>query len=206
MDDATGGTSTPARRRVLRALAALAAPATVEEVAERVGATTATVRKHLDDLVLADLVRSSPVRSGRPGRPRLRYWAAAPAPPAEAYQRLSGLLAEVVAAGDAPEVVGRRLGAGRARDGRPAREALVEAMALEGFLPELADGPEGAVMTFHHCPYASVALDHPGIVCALHRGMADGILAAGGGGAAGELEVRDPRVAGCRLHLLDPPA
>lgn len=184
----------------------MAAPATVEELAARIGATTATVRKHLDDLVLADLVRSAPVRSGRPGRPRLRYWAATPAPPEEAYQRLSGLLAEVVAAGGSPEAVGRRIGASRARDDRPPRQVLAEAMALEGFLPELHEGPEGAVMTFHRCPYAGVALDHPGIVCALHRGMADGILGAADGGGVGELEVHDPRVAGCRLHLLDPPA
>lgn len=217
-----------ARARVLAVLGEAVGPWTVEEVADRLGISPATARKHLDELARSGAVVADSERTGRPGRPRLHYRAGTGAGPADAYQRLARSLLTVIASGEAPQEVGRQLGA-RLRpavidgtDRAAAEQALLGAMAAEGFEPELVDGPDGAVMTFHRCPYAAAATDQPGIVCALHHGFAAGLLdgdgaaeapgghddepGAGDGAApsVGRLEVRDPRVAGCRLHLRAP--
>lgn len=222
-----GPPPTPARRsaareRVLAVLGEALGPWTVDDVAGRLGISPATARKHLDELVRSGAVVADIERTGRPGRPRLQYRAGAGTGGADAYQRLARSLLTVIATGSTPEAVGRELGA-RLRPARTAggdraaaEQALFDAMAAEGFEPELIDGPDGPVMTFHRCPYAAAASDEPGIVCALHHGFAAGLLgddpdaddgrAVGDGSArsVGRLEVRDPRLAGCRLHLRDP--
>jgi predicted ArsR family transcriptional regulator len=193
----------PARARALAVLSAGAGARTADEVAAALGITAASARKHLDELVRRGVVEAESERSGRPGRPRIRYRAASPIVGAGAYERLAQLLLEVVATAEPPESVGQRFGAQVPPQDREAPTAsLLRAMASEGFEPELVEADDGEVMVFHRCPYATAALANPGIVCALHRGFAEGVLGAGGApGAVGALEVHDPRRAGCRLHL-----
>jgi predicted ArsR family transcriptional regulator len=192
----------PARARALHLLAQTSGPWTVDEVATRLGITAATARKHLDELVRDGVVSCEAERSGRPGRPRLRYRAIA-TPPADGYQQLSHLLLELVDTGAPPEDVGRRRGTAHraATEGDPVA-LLLEVMAGDGFQPELGGDPDRPVVTFHRCPYATAAADHPGVVCALHRGFAAGVLAGDDPTVdIGPLEIREPRLAGCRLHL-----
>jgi predicted ArsR family transcriptional regulator len=188
---------------VLEAVVASPDPATVAELATRLGSSSATVRKHLDELVREGAVEVTSDTSGRPGRPRLRYRPAAP-PAADAYERLSSLLVRALADGVSPEEVGRL--AGHERCGTPEErpeETLLRAMGDDGFDPVLEHDPSGPVIVFRRCPYARAALEDRSVVCGLHRGFAAGVLEGEGGGrvALGALEVHDPRIAGCRLHL-----
>lgn len=193
---------TRAQLRVLAAVTEAGEACTADQVAERLGISVSTARKHLDELVRAELVQVDSDRSGQPGRPRLRYRSDAPTASPAAYERLSQLLLEVLSSGDAPEAVGERAGAELARSYEGSgTTALVQVMAADGFAPQVAEHDDETEITFLRCPYADAAGGHPAVVCALHRGMASGVLASDGEHAVADLEVADPRVAGCRLRL-----
>jgi predicted ArsR family transcriptional regulator len=197
-----------ARDRVVAAVTAAGRPLTVDEVAAVVGIGAATVRKHLDESVRAGQVDVESVHSGRPGRPRLRYAAAVPGAlgGGRPYEGLARTLVQLLRSGESPVEAGRRIGAAlERRAGEEPVAALSRFMAGEGFDPDVATGADGQVMTFRRCPYASAAADGPSVVCALHRGIASGVLGLPPGGElpAAALEVRDPLEAGCRLRLPD---
>jgi predicted ArsR family transcriptional regulator len=177
----------------------------VAELVERFGLNHNAIRQHLAKLVAAGLLVEAPAAPRGRGRPRLEYRLApeaagswdVPGP----YERLSLLLAEVVASGEAPVEVGRR--AGRRRVGGEAPDpvaALRDEMAAQGFEPEVAWDGDQVELTLRRCPFASAAVAAPSTVCALHLGLAEGLAEAVGGLVVDGLDAADPRVAPCRLR------
>ena len=84
-------------------------------------------------------------------------------------------------------------------DGEPGRRAvldpIVEEMAALGFDPEVepapaargagpapdgGDGPETVTIAFARCPFREVAVLYPDLVCRLHRGLTEGLIAGRG--------------------------
>ena len=91
------------------------------------------------------------------------------------------------ASGDDAADVGRAQGradaVGHALDAS-CLEALVAELDELGFDPTVAGSDDGecAVVGFAHCPFRALAEEHPEVVCALHRGLVEGFVAAVGGG------------------------
>lgn len=146
------------------------------ELTAHAGVSHNAVRQHLAKLVDTELVTESTVSTGRRGRPKLVY---RPAPSIDSrwgalgpYERLAGLLIEVIRTGDSPVEVGRRaIGRRRLGDGRDDTDpvdALVEQMAREGFEPRVRRRDQRVDLTLEVCPFASVAVADPDTVCRLH--------------------------------------
>lgn len=128
----------------------------------------------------------------------------------DAYRELSELLLGVLAGGGDPGEVGRaagRLMAETARSSRPsasgdALAALRGFLESRGFMPELVTGRAGTAFRLGCCPFAEAALVNPGLVCGLHRAIAEGVLEAlGATFEVTGLVARHPMTAGCRLEL-----
>ncbi len=63
--------------------------------------------------------------------------------------------------------------------GRLGLAVLQEAMASAGFDPRFRRGPDGSVeVTLRDCPFRELLDDHRELVCAVHRGLVEGMLAA----------------------------
>jgi len=77
----------------------------------------------------------------------------------------------------------------------------VEAERL-GFRPTVRDETDDCtVLVLGACPFAEIAATDPATVCALHRGLADGVAERVGGVEVEALEVADPAGGGCRVVL-----
>lgn len=204
----------PTRHRLFRILRAADAPMTVAELTDAVGVHHTAVRQHLARLRSAGLIAEERSAASGRGRPPMRYRAAGPevVRSEEAYRRLALLLARAVRTGESPREVGRdegREAAAVAVAHRPPAEGpadpvevvFVQAERL-GFRP-VRDGDD---VELRNCPFRDVAAIDPATVCALHLGMAEGVVEAVGGAEVTGLEVRDPDRAGCRITLRrDPP-
>jgi predicted ArsR family transcriptional regulator len=165
----------------------------VQELARRVGLHANTVRWHLGVLADAGLVSSRPVGRAGPGRPRVVYMLE-DEPSSEAgvedYRLLSAILTGVASQlADGParaEEAGRAWG--RHLVDRPsplvsltdeeATSEVVELLDQQGFRAETGDGE----IRMRRCPFHELAEAHPGIVCAVHRGLISGALAELGSG------------------------
>ncbi|HUH06196.1 MAG TPA: ArsR family transcriptional regulator [Egibacteraceae bacterium] len=180
----------PSRRRILDLLAS-GSPRDAHELAAATRLHATTVRSHLLRLASAGLVTAARQRLGARGRPRTVYSVvpgdvAVTADPA--YRELAGALVERLAADDAgPDVA---MAAGHAWGGRLAaradgaattdrgRSQLVALMGSLGFAPDASRHRDEILLA--RCPLADVALRHPEIVCALHRGLLQGALDGAG--------------------------
>ncbi|MRH28878.1 transcriptional regulator [Microbacterium sp. SYP-A9085] len=189
---------------LLRMVEAQSVPVSTAALTAASGLHENTVRGHLEQL-RADgyLRREREVSTGR-GRPAW-LWRAVNPEPVNAYAGLASALADTLArsgvdpvarARDAGRAWGAELAAARARDGRPAREEVVDVMREQGFAPtDAAD-----VVLLRRCPLIEAAARHPDIVCAVHQGMIDGILRARGSDEQSTLvPFTAPGV--CTLHL-----
>lgn len=79
---------------------------------------------------------------------------------------------------------------------------LDRALEALGFEPEREPTAAGMRYRLRTCPYAEAVRENPAVVCTLHRGVVQGVLACIGGTA--ELvafEPRDPDVAGCIVEV-----
>lgn len=182
----------PTRHAIFRAVADAIDTVDVASLTERFGLNHNAVRQHLAKLVDAGLVNEATLPPAGRGRPKLVYrvdaevdgrWGVT-----GPYERLALLLSEVIRSGETAVEVGRRAGrAGRGAAVAAATdpvEGLVQAMAEQGFRPT----------------FASTAAVDPETVCALHRGLADGVAELLPGVHVDGLEVvPDPRRGGCRL-------
>ena len=173
------------------------APLSATELADRLALHPNTVRPHLDRMREAGLVEVEPIHRGTVGRPQLRYSLAPGAPglgfDPPAHTLLAGLLAALAEqlGGDALDAanLGRRWGtdaSGRRQSGRGCLAALVAELDRLGFDPveqELGAGdPDGrrVRVDFLHCPFRELAEAYPELVCNLHRGIVEGVVAQGG--------------------------
>jgi predicted ArsR family transcriptional regulator len=196
----------PTRHAVFRRIANAGRPVSIAELTEQFSFNHNAIRQHLAKLVAAGLIVEAKAAPSGPGRPRLVYTVD---PAAEGqwgatgpYERLSGLLAEIIRTGLSPQEVGRR-SAEALRDPSPSGDAIADmtaAMARQGFEPELRPLRGGAEIVLHDCPFESTARVARDTVCSLHLGIAQGI-AAGTDLSVEELVAYDPRRAGCRLRL-----
>lgn len=202
----------PTRYRIFRYLLDASDGADVPELSAVFGLHHNAIRQHLDKLVGAGLVVEDVALRGARGRPRLRFRVN---PRADArwgtqspYERLSAILADALRTGSSPSEAGRRAGARAAAEhhlgpGPDDPTMLFEqVMARGGFEPQVVERPGGADVVLHACPFAAAAMSDPDVVCAVHRGIAEGVAdAAGGAVAVVGLDVVDPRTGGCRLRL-----
>lgn len=196
----------PARRRVWDAVRAAARPVGVAELAEGLGVHPNTVRLHLARLVEVGLVTEQVETDRHPGRPGYRYRAAGtdPVTEAAAYRRLATFLAQAVRAGTGARAAGRAAGAADAAHlaGSDPVQAIVHALAAEGFAPEIEQNADERVeVVLHACPFADAAAEDPATICELHLGLAEGAAQAIGGLTVDALRINDPHRAGCQLRL-----
>jgi predicted ArsR family transcriptional regulator len=190
--DPASGTLGESRSRVLEILQDTGAQLGVSEVAARLGLHPNTVRFHLDALVASGLVDSEAEESDLRGRPRMLY--SANANSASAGRRNYRLLAEILASSMAAQVShsreasinagrewGRYLGEGpppfKRVDADEATRRLVSAMEDIGFAPEAVTRGRHRQMLLHRCPFREVAQEHPEVVCSIHLGLMNGLLA-----------------------------
>jgi hypothetical protein len=150
----------------------------------------------------------------RPGRGNLRYTVAMAdadrADTQEAYLSLCRLLVAVLADGHDPGEAGRTAGmligkAARNNDPSAPDDTLVQLekfLQSRGFMPKQIGSTPETGFELGRCPYEQAALANPGLVCGLHRALAEGMLEAlGGAFEVANLVARHPTTAGCRLEL-----
>jgi predicted ArsR family transcriptional regulator len=193
------------RRVYLRVREGGAAGTTVAEVASAVGVHPNVARHHLDKLAAGgyvEVTREAMASARRAGRPSKRYVAAETGSRHEALDvpvrsddlvlallgraldRLphdeAEAMAEEVGAtygrAMADGLVGADLAAGQ-RSLRSAMQAVADALTAHGFAAHMAAGDQanGLRIINEHCPFGSVATDHP-VICAVDRGMVRGML------------------------------
>jgi predicted ArsR family transcriptional regulator len=79
---------------------------------------------------------------------------------------------------------------------------LIAEMSRRGFEPHLANRSGAEEVVLGYCPFATAAKAHPDVVCEIHRGLAEGFLAATGGTVeVTALRLHDPATGGCRMEL-----
>ncbi len=184
------------RGRVLSAIRAAGEPVGVEELAEIVGLHPGTVRFHLTALLANGLVSRDHLLTGGKGRPRALYQATAEGVRTgeRNYLLLSEVLLESLAE-TAPDPAEAALEAGRTWGGlvasavtsdssaarppsRAADQLIVEAAEEMGFDPQAHPARHPTVVLLRNCPFREAVDQHAEIVCALHRGLIDGVVAA----------------------------
>lgn len=177
----------------------------VQQVAARTGLHVNTARFHLDNLVEAGLAERTVEGRNQPGRPRMVYQAKASDTSAgqRSYRLLATMLTTLIA-GELPQPHQAAVSAGqewgRYLTERPAPYEHVDAedgirrlsavLADAGFDPGAVDDTDAPVIPLRHCPFREVAQRHGDVVCSLHLGLMQGVLA----------EVRAPLAA----HRLEP--
>jgi len=169
---------------VLRMIEAQSAPVSTAALATATGLHENTVRGHLEQLFVDGYIgRQRESAAGR-GRPAW-LWVAVRPDPETPYAALAGVLADTLAHTEGDPVArareaGRRWGseiaARRAADPTTARDTVVAVMREQGFAPD----DRGEDVILRRCPLIQAATKHPAIVCAVHQGMIDGVLAANG--------------------------
>lgn len=173
-------TDVPTRQRVVE-LILHDGPQTARRLAERLDLTPAAIRRHLtgliDDGVLASREERVYGARGR-GRPS-KIFVLTDAGRAEfrqAYDALAIAALRRLAAAAGPEAVRelsveqlscieeRFLSARENEPERPAVEALVEALEVDGYAPSVRPVQSGNQLLQHHCPVAHVAAEFP-VMC-----------------------------------------
>ena len=172
-------------------LARSARPLTTADIAESLALHPNTVRPHLERMRDIGLLDVAVGGRGDVGRPQHRYSIAADAPSLGLEPPSMPMLARMVlhmaqrlnAGVDDAVAVGETEGATRATRYRTAPstlEALVSDLDRLGFDPivtAVADDDDAAVVAFANCPFSELAVEHPDLVCGLHRGLVAGFVA-----------------------------
>ena len=140
-----------------------------------------TVRFHLEQLEAAGLVRRQPDTLKRRGRPRVLYRPAGVVRVDDARGRLIDVLAATLDGRDDAAALSSQAGERWAET--VASGDLVDVLETIGFEPE----EEGDVIALRACPFRDAAREHPGVVCSVHRGLINRVLAESGSDVQGEL-------------------
>jgi predicted ArsR family transcriptional regulator len=198
----------PTRHGIFQFVAGATGGVGVADLADHFQLHHNAVRQHLAKLVDAGLLDERTAPPDGPGRPRLVYrvdpmvgsrWEQI-----GPYERLSVLLSEIIAGEDDPMRFGRQ--AGRKDPVRGATpddvvSTITERIARDGFEPEV-DSHDGRVdIVLRNCPFALAASTAPGVVCALHRGLVEGMIEDEPRICVADLLPEDPQSGGCRIRL-----
>jgi predicted ArsR family transcriptional regulator len=165
-------------------------PLTTADIADSLTLHPNTVRPHLERMRDIGLLDVAVGGRGDVGRPQHRYSIAADAPSLGLEPPTMPMLARMVlhmaqrlnASADDADAVGRNEGAARADRYRLAPstlEALVSDLDRLGFDPivtDVAGDDDAAVVAFANCPFSDLAVQHPDLVCGLHRGLVAGFV------------------------------
>jgi predicted ArsR family transcriptional regulator len=182
------------RFRLYRYLGLSGRPVSVRELSTRLSLHPNTLRPHLRRLEEAGLVRrESRKGSSMVGRPQTLYVAVDRDGDAGRDYRLlaeilSGLVSGARARGRASSLA-REWGQYLAIQGGPKPgtslpagrnlAVLQEAMARAGFDPRFRRAGRGTVeISLRDCPFRELLEDHRELVCAIHRGLLEGMLGA----------------------------
>jgi predicted ArsR family transcriptional regulator len=95
---------------------------------------------------------------------------------------------------------GRRDGRRKVRGADPL-DTLEREMDDQGFEPTRRTWGRDVGLVFQHCPFQTVAIANPDIVCQLHLGLVEGVAERLGELEVASLTPRDPRRGGCVLRL-----
>jgi predicted ArsR family transcriptional regulator len=199
----------PSRADILRVLGSSDAALTVQEIASAVGLHPNTAREHLVVLERAGLVDRSVARPATRGRPHALYRVTEREQDGADSGWVHALLNRVLLPGygtaiEAPDVIAERSAQALADlspvpsaatpappsapapapvDAATARAAQVEALRRHfvrlGFGPEVE--PDGTAVVLSRCPVLDLARERQDVVCAVHLGLARGVLARTGG-------------------------
>jgi predicted ArsR family transcriptional regulator len=181
------------RFRLYRHLGLSGRPVPIRELAARLSLHPNTLRPHLRRLEEAGLVRREVRKGSSVGRPQTLYSAVEREPgEGREYRLLAEILAGLVTGTRAREraaELARQWGEYLAIRGGPkpgtrvaprhGLAVLQEAMASAGFDPRFHRGSAGRVdVTLRDCPFRDLLEDHRDLVCAVHRGLIEGMLGA----------------------------
>jgi predicted ArsR family transcriptional regulator len=162
-------------------------PLATAEIADILDLHVNTVRPHLERMRDVGLLRVDTETRGQVGRPQHRYSLAVDAPALglepTPFPMLTKVLLQAAAQGDldGEDVADAAREQGRADahrwpKGTAALDALIVEQAKLGFDPEVVDDDHGATMAFAHCPFRSLAEEHPDLVCQVHCGLVEGLV------------------------------
>jgi predicted ArsR family transcriptional regulator len=181
------------RYRLYRTLRLSGRAVSVRELAARLGLHVNTLRPHLRRLEEAGLVTSESRRGTSVGRPQTLYTAVdREGREGRDYRLFADIVAGQItgarqrerAVGTAREwgayLVGRSVPRPGARTSSgPNLAVLQEALAEAGFDPRFRRrGGAGVDITLRDCPFRDLLEEHRDLVCALHRGLLEGMLAS----------------------------
>lgn len=182
------------RFRLFRYLGLSGRPVSVRELSTRLSLHPNTLRPHLRRLEEAGLVRREARKgSATVGRPQTLYAAVdRQDEQGRDYRLLAEILSGLVTgarARDRAAGLAREWGQYLAVQGGPkpgtrlpARRNLAvlqEAMAQAGFDPRFRRAARGSVeVSLRDCPFRDLLDDHRDLVCAIHRGLVEGMLGA----------------------------
>lgn len=185
------------RVEILHLLQGTDEPLVIADIAAAVGLHPNTAREHLDRLIEAGFVVSEPeVRSSR-GRPRLRYRAVERAAAATLDVRARAQLVKLLVSGygkamrspaESARQAGERwalalvaAGAEPATDLSETEAGRAQLVALETHFEDLGFDPEvdedQALVHLRRCPFVDLARERTEVVCSVHLGLAQGVLA-----------------------------
>ena len=178
------------RLRILQLLQKSRVALCIQELSEQVELHPNTVRFHLGRLVGDGLVHRHLEGRTTPGRPRVTFTAADTNSEQRSYPLLAKILASLMA--DAlPDAAQTATDAGRAWghylterstpytriSEQEAVEALVRILDTMGFAPEPTGGGDATQIHLRNCPFLEVAELNGQVVCAVHLGIMQGVLA-----------------------------
>ncbi len=182
---------TPARAEVLAVLSEQPDPVSIRSIAGYLGRHPNTLREHIDWLLDHGLVRRHRVPGPGRGRPAWHYEAVGPVPASEDYAELVAALAWSLAE-SSDDPLGEAMRTGRTwgselcrehgatpapteAEGRRHTVELIEELGYRPIADERADQVQ-----LTRCPLLQAAHEHPDIVCSVHLGIVESILASYG--------------------------
>jgi predicted ArsR family transcriptional regulator len=181
------------RYRLYRYLRLSGRPVSVRELAARLSLHANTLRPHLRRLEEAGLVASETSRGTTVGRPQTLYSVLdRQEPEGRDYRLLADILAGLLTGRRAQEraqeqarewgayLAGRSVSKPGSRRPQGANLALLqEALAEAGFDPRFRRRSTKVVeISLRDCPFRDLLDEHRDLVCAVHRGLLEGILGA----------------------------
>lgn len=179
------------RFRLYRYLRLVDRPVSVREMSRRLSLHANTLRPHLRRLEEAGLVTHQVRKATGVGRPQTLYGAVEPSgDEARDYRLLAEMLCGLVRTKRELEratALAREWGGYLAAQGGPKpgvrlpdRQNLArlqDAMARAGFDPRFRRTGSAVEVTLRDCPFRELTEDHRELVCSLHRGLVEGMLA-----------------------------